>query len=122
MGLAPTRTDGPFARSVARSHEGHGAAGRDRDGVAVGREIGSRRAGLAVGEVREVAHLRVRPLEVPEHEDVSESAAEVVEVMGLEPTASSMRPKRSSQLSYTPAGRATLAEAAKAPGRVTARP
>ena len=29
----------------------------------------------------------------------------VVEVMGIEPTASSMRPKRSSQLSYTPEGR-----------------
>ncbi len=29
--------------------------------------------------------------------------------MGLEPTASSMRPKRSSQLSYTPEGAATLA-------------
>ena len=28
----------------------------------------------------------------------------LVEVMGLEPTASSMRPKRSSQLSYTPEG------------------
>ena len=28
----------------------------------------------------------------------------VVEVMGFEPTASSMRPKRSSQLSYTPEG------------------
>jgi hypothetical protein len=26
----------------------------------------------------------------------------VVEVMGFEPTTSSMRPKRSSQLSYTP--------------------
>ena len=34
-----------------------------------------------------------------------------VEVMGLEPTASSMRPKRSSQLSYTPEGTATLARA-----------
>lgn len=33
----------------------------------------------------------------------------LVEVMGLEPTASSMRPKRSSQLSYTPAGTVTLA-------------
>jgi hypothetical protein len=33
----------------------------------------------------------------------------LVEVMGLEPTASSMRPKRSSQLSYTPGGRVTLA-------------
>ena len=32
-----------------------------------------------------------------------------VEVMGFEPTASSMRPKRSSQLSYTPAGRDRLA-------------
>ena len=29
--------------------------------------------------------------------------------MGLEPTASSMRPKRSSQLSYTPEGTVTLA-------------
>jgi hypothetical protein len=28
--------------------------------------------------------------------------------MGFEPTASSMRPKRSSQLSYTPEGTATL--------------
>ena len=35
----------------------------------------------------------------------------VVEVMGLEPTASSMRPKRSSQLSYTPAGTLSIAEA-----------
>lgn len=33
----------------------------------------------------------------------------MVEVMGLEPTASSMRPKRSSQLSYTPAGTLRLA-------------
>ncbi len=31
----------------------------------------------------------------------------LVEVMGLEPTASSMRPKRSSQLSYTPEMRVT---------------
>ena len=28
----------------------------------------------------------------------------LVEVMGVEPTTSSMRPKRSSQLSYTPRG------------------
>ncbi len=28
----------------------------------------------------------------------------LVEVMGVEPTTSSMRPKRSSQLSYTPKG------------------
>lgn len=33
---------------------------------------------------------------------------QMVEVMGFEPTASSMRPKRSSQLSYTPGGTATL--------------
>jgi hypothetical protein len=32
----------------------------------------------------------------------------MVEVMGIEPTASSMRPKRSSQLSYTPEGTDTL--------------
>ena len=31
-----------------------------------------------------------------------------VEVMGFEPTASSMRPKRSSQLSYTPEGVDTI--------------
>ncbi len=31
-----------------------------------------------------------------------------VEVMGVEPTTSSMRPKRSSQLSYTPEGTVTL--------------
>ena len=35
----------------------------------------------------------------------------LVEVMGFEPTASSMRPKRSSQLSYTPGGPHTLAAA-----------
>ena len=34
--------------------------------------------------------------------------SDLVEVMGLEPTASSMRPKRSSQLSYTPEGRVRL--------------
>ena len=39
-----------------------------------------------------------------------------VEVMGFEPTASSMRPKRSSQLSYTPVmGRLIVAEDATAP-------
>ena len=39
----------------------------------------------------------------------------MVEVMGLEPTASSMRPKRSSQLSYTPAAAATLVGARNPP-------
>ena len=34
----------------------------------------------------------------------------LVEVMGFEPTASSMRPKRSSQLSYTPEGALRIAE------------
>lgn len=37
--------------------------------------------------------------------DDCSSRGHVVEVMGFEPTASSMRPKRSSQLSYTPEGR-----------------
>ena len=49
-----------------------------------------------------------------------------VEVMGLEPTASSMRPKRSSQLSYTPEGTVTLARDHRraedeAAGRVSCR-
>jgi hypothetical protein len=42
----------------------------------------------------------------PAAEQTCEAAAgEGVEVMGFEPTASSMRPKRSSQLSYTPKGK-----------------
>ena len=41
----------------------------------------------------------------------------LVEVMGFEPTASSMRPKRSSQLSYTPEGALRIAEAQRAPER-----
>jgi hypothetical protein len=39
----------------------------------------------------------------------------VVEVRGFEPLASSMRPKRSSQLSYTPAGTVTIAEGSDLP-------
>src|SRR3954471_11892665 len=38
-----------------------------------------------------------------------------VEVMGFEPTASSMRPKRSSQLSYTPEGPRRIADALSRP-------
>ena len=47
---------------------------------------------------------RARDERTPVQEDGGLKETALVEVMGLEPTASSMRPKRSSQLSYTPAG------------------
>ena len=62
MGLAPTRTDGPFARSVARSTKVTEPPAAIREGVAVGREVGSRGPGLGVGEVRQVADLRGVPV------------------------------------------------------------
>ena len=45
-----------------------------------------------------------------------------VEVMGFEPTASSMRPKRSSQLSYTPEGRPAYLATAQRSERLAGRP